>query len=532
MAKRKRDNKPDNRQALDTSQTAEVSWINSNWQEHPVVGMTPQRLHQLLTGAESGDLTSQADLFTDIEERDSHIFAELSKRKRAVTGLPWMIKPPKNASAVEKKIAEEVYDWLDDIADFEQILFDALDAIGHGYSAQTIKWERTGNIWLPEKLEFVLPRNFYTPYHSPNELRLRDVSVDGQLWDYGWLLHLHKAKSGHISRSGLFRVLAWLFLFKNYSVRDLCQLLEIYGLPIRLGKYPSGATQEEKNTLLHAVRMIGRNAGGIIPQGMEIMFEKAAEGDASNHMSMVEWCEKSASKVILGSTLTSQADGASSTNALGKIHNEVRLELVESDSKQLARSLNETLINFLMRLNFPQISPDRYPSFAFDLSQPEDIKIYSEALPKLAQVGMKIPLQWVHEKLGIPMPEDDKTPVLQIAAKASPAPAIAANSQRFKGFKLAALTQQVTEQLYPDQVLLDAAIDQLEAGELNAQAQAMIQPIMQQLEAATTIDEALDILANISPDSSPERLQENLARLLFSAEAWGMFSARDELNGG
>jgi phage gp29-like protein len=48
-------------------------------------------------------------------------------------------------------------------------------------------------------------------------------------------------------------------------------------LPIRVGTYPAGATKEEKWTLLKAVLSIGRDAGGIIPQGMKIDFQNAAE---------------------------------------------------------------------------------------------------------------------------------------------------------------------------------------------------------------------------------------------------------------
>jgi phage gp29-like protein len=98
-------------------------------------------------------------------------------------------------------------------------------------------------------------------------------------WDYGWFVHRHKAKSGYIARSGLHRVLSWSFLFKNYGIRDVMEFLETYGLPSKIGKYPSGATEKEKLTLLRAVMSIGRNAGGIIPHGMAIDFEQATDGD-------------------------------------------------------------------------------------------------------------------------------------------------------------------------------------------------------------------------------------------------------------
>ena len=50
---------------------------------------------------------------------------------------------------------------------------------------------------------------------------------------------------------------------------------------------------------------------------------------------MMDWCERTQSKGILGGTLTSQADGKTSTNALGNIHNEVRHDLTVSDARQL-----------------------------------------------------------------------------------------------------------------------------------------------------------------------------------------------------
>ncbi len=87
MAKKKTNSEKADLTALETTQTAEVAWLSNQWQEHPVVGMTPQRMHQLLTGAEQGNLQAQADLFSDMEERDGHIFSEMDKRKKGVNGL-------------------------------------------------------------------------------------------------------------------------------------------------------------------------------------------------------------------------------------------------------------------------------------------------------------------------------------------------------------------------------------------------------------------------------------------------------------
>ncbi|TCM61874.1 phage gp29-like protein [Acinetobacter calcoaceticus] len=531
MSKKKLNSKKQDLSALETNQTAEVAWLSNQWQEHPVVGMTPQRLHRMLTEAEQGNLQAQADLFCDMEERDGHIFSEMDKRKKGVNGLSWMVNPPKNANETERKIAEEVTEWIDEIEDLEMFLFDCMDAVGHGYSCQEIQWQQIGNLWLPKNFAHVVPRNFLTPYNKPNELRLNDGGIEGaEFWDFGWVVHRHKAKSGYIARSGLHRVLAWPFLFKNYGIRDVMEFLETYGLPNKIGKYPSGATDQEKMTLLRAVMMIGRNAGGIIPHGMSIDFESATDGDTKNHMDLVKWCEQTQSKVIVGGTLLSQADGKSSTNAQSKTHEVQFDKLVKSDALQLARTMNDSLVSYLMRLNYPNITPDRYPKFKFDTTDTEDIETFGEALPKLVSVGMKIPRTWAHEKLGIPEPGDDED-VLSVAA---PQPLQAANFQ-YSGQvtpTLAALNQNAVMPMHPaeatairSQALLDEQMQlRLSNEHLQSQAESLLPQIIQKLTQANDIDGALAMLAEMSPDQDIEGLQADLEKLIFASDVLGRLS--------
>lgn len=511
------------KQALETPQTSTVAFLNQQWQEHPTVGLTPFKLNQLLTNAEQGNLQAQADLFADMEEKDGHIFSEMDKRKKGINGLPWGIKPPKNASPQEKKIAEEVQEWIDEIENFEMILFDAMDAVGHGYSCQEIKWQRSGNIWLPQSFEHILPRHFLTPFDSPNELRLNDGSVEGQEFiPFGWFIHRHKAKSGYIARSGLHRVLSWPFLFKNYGIRDVMEFLEIYGLPSKIGKYPSGATDDEKMTLLRAVMMIGRNAAGIIPSGMSIDFESAATGDTDNHFALVNWCEKTMSKVIVGGTLLSQADGKTSTNAQSKTHEIQFNALVKSDSKQLARSINDSLITHLMQINYAQITPDRYPKFYFDTTDTEDLQTFSDSIPNLVDMGMKIPLSWAHERSGIPMPSDKNEPVLGRVANT---PQLAANT----------FTPQLLQNLIaPNQAqipLEDQALQLLLKDQVNQSQQVAndwLSSLINKIQNSTNDTEVLQLLSNIYPDDDEPALQEKLTKLIFSCEMLGRLSVEAE----
>jgi len=523
MAKKDKSQK----QALETTQTSDVAWLTNQWQEHPVVGLTPARLHKLLLGAEQGSLQAQADLFADMEERDGHIFSEMDKRRKGVNGLPWGINPPKNATDQEKKIAEEVKEWIDEIQDFEMFLFDAMDAVGHGYSCQEIKWERIGSLWLPASFEHQLARNFMTPVDRPNELRLNDGSMEGaEFWDFGWFIHRHKAKSGYIARSGLHRVLSWPFLFKNYGIRDVMEFLEIYGLPIRIGQYAEGATAEEKMTLLRAVMSIGRNAGGIIPKGMTIDFQNAANGDTNNHMTLIKWCEQTQSKIIVGGTLLSQADGKTSTNAQSQTHENQFEVIVKSDSKQLARSINDSLITHLMRLNYPNITPDRYPKFYFDLTETEDLKAFSESIGALVDNGMKIPVRWAHERTGIPMPTDENEEVLTKQSKEmnSDFRNLAANtfSPRLLTQSLAANTANVPLEDQAMQLLLKEQVE-------NSQviSEQWLTELVKKIQAGSN-EEVLHLLSELHPHDDEPALQEKLTQLIFACEMLGRLSVEAE----
>jgi phage gp29-like protein len=401
-------------------QTARVGNLHREFAGHPARGLTPARLAQILQRAEQGDLIAQYELFEDMEERDAHLFAEMSKRRRAVTGLPWDIVPPSNASAAEKAAAKALHELVESIPDFDELLYDVSDAIGKGFANVEIEWHRIDGIWLPKALIHRPQTWFRLEREFRQELRLRDGSPGGApLQPLGWITHTHKAKSGYIERSALFRVLVWPFLFKVYGVGDLAEFLEIYGIPLRMGKYPPGAGEKEKMTLLRALTSIGHNAAGIIPDGMAIDFHEAATGDPDAFELIIDWAERSVSKAVLGGTLTSQADRGSNTNALGNVHNEVRKDLRDADARQIAQSLTRDLVYSIATLNgMAPAGIRRCPRFVFDISETEDLGKFSEALPKLAGIGMRIPRAWAQTQLGIPEPEGDEDVLMPPAAPA------------------------------------------------------------------------------------------------------------------
>ncbi len=503
---------------LTEPQTAQLTSLQHEWQGHPSRGLMPSKLARILDDAERGDVVAQFDLYEDMEEKDAHITSEMGKRRRAITLLDWDIVPPSSPLARERKAARQLREWLTDLPFLDEMLFDLTDAIGKGFAALEIDWHRVDGVWLPQSITH-RPQSWFQFHRGyREEIRLRSGIGDGEpLQPAGWIVHTHKAKSGWLTRSALYRVLAWPYLFKNYSVADLAEFLEIYGLPLRVGKYPPGASEKEKLTLLRALAGLGHKAAGIIPDGMMIDFEAATDGDPDSYQLMIDWCERSQSKAILGGTLTSQADGKTSTNALGTVHNEVRKDLRDADVRLIAGTLTRDLVYTIAALNgLATDGPRRAPRWQFNIEEPEDLKTYADSLPALVNLGMRIPRQWAQERLGIPEPDSDTDDVLQPASPAMPSPAPPSAAA------VAALRAVASGEAFPDQQALLDALDAIDDGTLNAQMAAMLQPLVDLAERDPAA--ALDAIAGVLPDMDDAALQNMLARVLFVSETWGRFN--------
>lgn len=502
-------------QQLREPQTSRLAGLAKEFAQHPAKGLTPAKLARILVEAEQGNLQAQAELFMDMEERDAHLFAEMSKRKRAILGLDWAVEPPRNASAAEKADADYLHELLLDLEGLEDLLLDALDGIGHGYSCIELEWALQGREWMPLAFHHRPQSWFQLNPEDQNELRLRDNSPAGEaLQPFGWIIHRPRARSGYVARSGLFRVLAWPYLFRHYATSDLAEMLEIYGLPIRLGKYPPGTADEEKATLLRAVTGLGHAAAGIIPETMAIDFQQAAQGSSEPFLAMMRQSEDAISKAVLGGTLTSTtSQSGGGAFALGQVHNEVRHDLLASDARQLAATLSRDLLWPLLVLNRPG-SPDvrRAPRLVFDLREQADITSMAQSIPALVNVGLEIPSAWVYDKLGIPQPAKNE-PVLRSAAQ----PAILS---RRHGQRVAALATIVGSR-YGDQQALDRALADLPAKDMQNQANDLLAPLLEAVNRGDSETELLGALAEAFPDMDDSALTDALHRLLFAADTWG-----------
>lgn len=526
------------------SDEARVMGFGRILDDHPSRKIRPQRLQAIFDNAENGDIREQAQLFMDLEEQDAAIASLLSTRKRATLTLDWAITAPKDASKHEEEMTQAVKEMFAQVGYLDDLIVDLMDACLQGFSANEIQWVMREGRWYPSKF-IHRPASWFSLDKHDNPLLISDTNPMGEpLIPQKWIVHTHKNRSSSLARNGLGRTLAWIYMFNYYAITDFAEFLELYGFPIRIGKYGAGATKEEKRSLLRALSDIGHNAAGIMPDTMEIELHNAASQSISSnnpYLQMTDWAEKMSAKLILGQTLTSGADGKTSTNALGKVHNEVREDLLASDAKQLEQTINQQLIMPFLLINFPNIDPSRVPVFSFDLQEYEDIKTFAEALPNLVNHGMRISVAWAHEKTGIPMAGEDEEILkpLQSGFKTVENPEDFAKNQGKKtalsegwnacpcgcGGKLHALSAEnktgIAEQDELDNALSTAFGDV----DFNKQLDPITRALTAKLMACNSYEDAFAALSASYPTLSSEDHERYLANALFLADLLGASNA-------
>lgn len=514
--------------ALREPQTSRIAALENRYLTPALDGLTPAKLAAALKAADDGDLLNQHRVFADMEERDAHLAAEMGKRKLAVMGLDWDIVPPREATAAEKRAAEWARGVLEDaVTPIEDLILALMDGVGHGFSAVELAWRREGAELLPEFLP--RPQEWFRLDRARRELRLTDNSADGApLAPFGWVLHTHGTpKTGYLGRAGLYRGLVWPFIYKAYALGDFAEFLETYGLPVVVGKYGRDASAEERASLLRAVTALGHDARAIMPLEMQLEIQKVtAEGSGTPHLAMAGWCDGAISKLILGQVLSAEAKPTGLGSGLAEVHDEVRHDIRDADARQIAGTITRDLIYPLAALNLGGIdSLRRCPRLVFDTGEPESVAQYAEALPKLVAAGLKsIPAAWVHEKLRIPQPQEGEATL-----GAAPSPPFAKEGAGGISPVPAALAALAAEPPHPaGQAALDAALAGLDPAELQAQAEALIRPVLEAAVRGASEAELLGLLAEAWPHMDESALVERLERILFAAELFGRIEAGGE----
>ena len=493
-----------------------VSGIRQAWSGRSVAaGLTPEKLARILRAAADGDADSYLHLAEEMEEREPHYASVLGTRKRAVLGVEPSVSAAGD-SAQDIKIAEEVRELVE-APIFEDLCADLLDGLGKGFSAVEIMWDRRPDRWRPRAYEHRHPTWFRFDRDTGRELLLidEDAIMGRRLPAFKYAVHYPKLKTGLPIRGGLARLAAWSYLFKNYGVKDWMAFAETFGLPIRLGKYPASATQEDVDKLFQAVANIGTDAAAAVPESMMIEFIDAAksQGGESLFERLADWTDRQVSKAVIGQTMTTD-EGGRGGRAQASVHDEVRGDITKYDARQLAKTLNRDLIQPYVDINFGR--QERYPHLDFPIEETEELKVWFSAVKDFVDRGGRVRQSQVRERLKLDTPDDDDELMVPASTRETPQPEETADAANRSGVA-------VNRSEAPADEIDDLADES--AGEWREVIDPMTDPVIAAIEAADSYEDAIARLDELGGATDIAPLAKRLAELTFKARGDG--DARD-----
>lgn len=382
----------------------ELAGVRGPWFDSVANTLTPEVLATVIASVDNNDIESFLTLAEEMEERDLHYADVLGTRKLAVTGLDAMVESVSDNER-DVEIADAVRDVVEDDA-FDAMLPGLLDALGKGFSVTEILWDRSGPRWTPREYKWRDPRHFMFDIETGSEIRLRDVEDLAKglpLAPFKFLAHKPQIKMGMPIRGGLARLACVAYMLKGYTLKDWWAFMEVFGMPLRVGKYQDGATTEQKASLLRAVSSIGTDAACIISEKMVIDFVEASKTSGGDKLfiAAADWIDRQVSKGVLGQTMTTD-DGSSLSQA--KVHDQVRGDILVSDAKQASATIRRDLVKPFVDLNFgPQ---KKYPLFRLVVEESEDLEYFTKAIAPLIDRGLRVQASVVLDKFGLPEAED------------------------------------------------------------------------------------------------------------------------------
>lgn len=326
--------------------------------------------------------------------RDPRACACMDLRIGALASLPWTMVPQEGTP---KEVNSAVTAMFNDM-DFVQHLENLAKAFYYGMSPNELFWEKVGKYLLPSVMLPIDP--LYCIFDTQ-----RRLWVNGLRPPVGKVL-LHRHGSLWRNPYGLGRgrtVPRWVRVkiaiaystYKDYPRFSHDRLLFTYkGKLSDAGNYMTTARQ----LLDNAGMMVPGEELDVKPIRLESKFEMGEK--------LIDAADAQIAVAILGNSLTT-GEGRGSGIGSGsnsKTHQDTEGKQQWRDARGLESTLNTALIPWIVMVNWgPEVQP---PRIKFDArAQPDQIQELQD-LTGLAQGGIKIPLNWLREKFGIPAPEE------------------------------------------------------------------------------------------------------------------------------
>ncbi|MBO8183325.1 MAG: DUF935 family protein [Archaeoglobus sp.] len=372
--------------------------------------ITPAQFRNAYIKAQSGYPAPLYKIMKFFLKIDGHLRGDVQRRIAAVLAANHeFIYDPDNKPKNIASILIKVFNNLKSYFLFQQLLY----ANFYGCRAIELIWDSVilegKSLFVPISYK-ILPASFIYADKTATDEYTRVFIGDRPLAEYppGKILFLThddftQYQDIDFTEQGVGLPAIRYSIFKYFDYEDWAAFNEVYGIPMRIGKYDESATESDVRKLEEGVHNLGSDASAIIPESTKIEFPDISKsGSIEAFDKFREACDREISNTILSQNITSSS-GKFGTYGTAVTANGVTLEVAQTDAKRLLHIVND-LINTIIKINFGDINIGYKITVKPAKDMKSEIEIEDIALNRL---GIPLSKKAIRQKYNLPEPVDD-----------------------------------------------------------------------------------------------------------------------------
>jgi phage gp29-like protein len=480
----------------------------------------------------------QGLLLYDRVMEDPHAHAVFQQRKLELIARDWKLEPASDDEA-DIKAADLVDAQLEALgareyalanyyggSGFDGVALNLLEATAKGYGVGEIMWAQDGQEIFVAEVRPKDQRRFGWVLGEAGAWELRLItdasgSRGEPIPDRKFIYHSPTASDANPYGLGLCSKVFWPVFFKRQNIQFWLIFADKFGSPTPVGKYPPGTSEADKAILLEALANLTQGMATTLPEGMLIEFlEATRSGNVTTYEGLARWCDEQISECILGQTgTTNQSDGGGS-RARDEVAREGMGAIIKADADLLSRTLDRTLIRWIVELNRPILGEGaKPPQFAWIFEDEDDLTEVATRDKLLFEMGFRRTVESVAEVYG------DGYELMEMPSAQSPEPSPPSPlSQGGEGEQEVEEVEMAEGEDDPIGPLLLR---------LRAQAQpeivAMVEVVRRELGEAESLEEFNDRLITLFPELESGPLAETLTQAMTAARLTGRYAVQTEI---